>query len=79
MRFYEFLNRHRAESLSEAEKGAKFERLMRVCLFVLLKYKGFIPKVGLWHDFPCRNYFSVGHVPGSDLVALSGDGEIGPH
>ena len=73
--FYELLNRYRAESLSEAEKGTKFERLMRVYLLALPKYKGLITKVWLWHDFPYRKDFGSGHDLGIDLVALTVDGE----
>ena len=37
---YKILNKYRADSLSEAEKGTKFEELMRFYLLELPKYKG---------------------------------------
>ena len=39
MEFRELLARYRGESLSEAEKGSKFERLMRVYLLALPKFQ----------------------------------------
>ena len=39
MEFRELLSRYRSESLSEAEKGSKFERLMRVYLLALPKFQ----------------------------------------
>ena len=39
MEFRELLARYRSESLSEAEKGSKFERLMRVYLLALPKFQ----------------------------------------
>jgi len=73
--FHELLNRYRAASLSEAEKGTKFEQLMRAYLLALPKYRGLISKVWLWHDFPCRRDFGTGHDLGIDLVALTVAGE----
>ena len=42
--FHELLVRYRAESLSEAEKGAKFERLMRAYLLTIVL---FLPLCGV--------------------------------
>ena len=73
--FHELLKRYRAESLSEAEKGAKFERLMRAYLLALPKYEGLLAHVWLWHDFPYRSDFGSGHDLGIDLVAQTVTGE----
>ena len=73
--FRELLARYRAESLSEAEKGTKFERLMRAYLLALPKFQGMFEKVWLWHDFPYRTDFGNGHDIGIDLVVLTMMGE----
>ena len=75
MEFRELLTRYRGESLSEAEKGSKFERLMRVYLLALPKFQGMFEKVWLWHDFPYRTDFGNGHDIGIDLVVLTVTGE----
>ena len=73
--FSEILGKYRADSLSEAEKGTKFEELMRTYLLNLPKYKGMFDKVWLWCDFPFRMDFGSGHDLGIDLVALTVSGE----
>lgn len=73
--FHELLARYRAESLSEAEKGAKFERLMRAYLLALPKYEGLLANVWLWRDFPYRSDFGSGHDLGIDLVAQTVTGD----
>ena len=73
--FYDLLEKYRAESLSEAEKGTKFEELIRSYLFMLPKFHGLFSKVWLWHDFPFRKDFGSGHDLGIDLVALTVSGE----
>lgn len=75
MDFNDLLNRYRAESFSEAEKGTKFERLMRAYLLALPKYEGLFTNVWLWHDFPYRTDFGSGHDLGIDLVAKTVTGE----
>ena len=70
--FYDLIEKYRAESLSEAEKGTKFEELIRSYLFMLPKFHGLFSKVWLWHDFPFRKDFGSGHDLGIDLVALTG-------
>ena len=73
--FPEILGKYRADSLSEAEKGTKFEELMRTYLLNLPKYKGMFEKVWLWRNFPFRTDFGSGHDLGIDLVALTVSGE----
>ena len=73
--FLEVLGKYRADSLSEAEKGTKFEELMRTYLLNRPQYKGMFDKVWLWRDFPFRKDFGSGHDLGIDLVALTFSGE----
>lgn len=73
--FYDLIEKYRAESLSEAEKGTKFEELIRSYLFMLPKFHGLFSKVWLWHDFSFRKDFGSGHDLGIDLVALTVSGE----
>ena len=73
--FYDLIEKYCAESLSEAEKGTKFEELIRSYLFMLPKFHGLFSKVWLWHDFPFRKDFGSGHDLGIDLVALTVSGE----
>ena len=73
--FHELLARYRAESLSGAEKGAQFERLMRGYLLAVPKYEGLLANVWLWRDFPYRSDFGSGHDLGIDLVAQTVTGD----
>ena len=73
--FDDLLKRYREESLSESEKGTKFEELMRAYLLALPKYHGMFDKIWLWRDFPCRKDFGSGHDLGIDLVAHTVSGE----
>ena len=74
-KFQDLLAKYRHASLSEAEKGAKFEELMRSYLLALPKYRGIVSKVWLWSDFPFRKDFGSGHDLGIDLVVLAANGE----
>lgn len=75
MGFIDLLKKYREGSLSEAEKGTKFEELMRAYLLMLPKYRGLISKVWLWRNFPFRKDFGAGHDVGIDLVVLTVSGE----
>ena len=75
MEFHELLARYRRESLSEAQKGTKFEQLVRAYLLALPRFQGLFAKVWLWRDFPYRTDFGSGHDLGIDLVALTVSGE----
>ena len=73
--FNDLLKKYRDCSMSEAEKGAKFEELMRAYLLFLPKYRGVLERVWLWKDFPYRKDFGTGHDVGIDLVAFTVTGE----
>jgi predicted helicase len=73
--FDDLLKKYRDTSLSEAEKGTKFEELMRAYLLLLPKFSGMFADVWLWRDFPYRRDFGSGHDLGIDLVAKTVGGE----
>ena len=71
--FKEVLNKFRAESFTEREKGTKFERLMRSWLLTDPRYNE-LEKVWLWEEFPGRKDFG-GADTGIDLVAKTEMGD----
>ena len=73
--FLDLLKKYCDNSLSEAEKGTKFEELMRVYLLMRPQFHGMFNKIWLWRDFPFRKDFGTGHDVGVDLVALTVTGE----
>ena len=73
MNFKEVLNKFRAESFTEREKGTKFERLMRSWLLTDPRYNE-LEKVWLWEVFPGRKDFG-GTDTGIDLVAKTEMGD----
>ena len=73
--FTKILEKYRRESFSEANKGTRFEELMRAYLWADPKYAGRFNDIWLWHDFPFRKDFGSGHDVGIDLVALTHDGQ----
>lgn len=73
MTITEILEQFRTESLTEKEKGTKFERLMKSWLKTDPRYHN-LHKVWLWDEFPQRNEFG-GKDIGIDLVAKTDEGE----
>ena len=73
--FTKILEKYRRESFSEADKGTRFEELMREYLWSDPKYAMFFKDIWLWHDFPFRKDFGSGHDVGIDLVARTHDGQ----
>ena len=73
--FTKVLEKYRRESFSEADKGTRFEELMREYLWSDPKYAMFFNEIWLWHDFPFRRDFGSGHDVGIDLVAKTHDGQ----
>lgn len=67
MTFLDVLNFLRADSLSEHEKGTRFERLMRSWFLADPRYSE-LEDVWLWEDFPAKKDFG-GSDLGIDLVA----------
>ena len=73
MTFKEVLNKYRAISFTEKEKGTKFERLMRLWLLTDPRYER-LTHVWMWNDFPSKSDFG-GKDIGIDLVAKTELGE----
>ena len=73
MTFKEVLNKYRAISFTEKEKGTKFERLMRSWLLTDPRYER-LTHVWMWNDFPSKSDFG-GKDVGIDLVAKTELGE----
>ena len=73
--FVKILEKYRRDSLSEADKGSRFEELMREYLWNDPKYSIFFNEIWLWREFPFRKDFGTGHDVGIDLVARTHDGK----
>ena len=76
MTFSAILDKYRAISFSERDKGTRFERLMQAYLKVEPKYQALLEEVWLWNDFPYRKDFGSGKDTGIDLVARTFDGKF---
>lgn len=72
--FAEILAYFRDTSLTETEKGTRFERLMCAWLRTDARYADLFASVWLWEEFPFRNQFG-GKDTGIDLVAKTQEGE----
>lgn len=73
MTFKQVLEKYRAISFTEKEKGTKFERLMRSWLLTDPRYER-LTHVWMWNDFPSKSDFG-GKDTGIDLVAKTELGE----
>ena len=73
--FVKILEKYRRDSFSEADKGSRFEELMREYLWNDPKYSIFFNEIWLWREFPFRKDFGTGHDVGIDLVARTHDGK----
>ena len=72
--FTKILEKYRREAFSEADKGTRFEELMREYLWADPKYTACFTEIWLWRDFPFRKDFGSGHDVGIDLVAKTIEG-----
>jgi len=70
MQFNSILEKYRAFSFSERDKGARFERLMQAWLRTDPLFKDRFSHVWMWNEFPYRKDFG-GKETGIDLVAKS--------
>lgn len=66
--FQDILKGFRQGSISEREKGGKFERLMKGYLLSSPLYSNTLKKVWMWNEFPYKSQFG-GSDLGIDLVA----------
>lgn len=73
MIFNEVLNKFRAESFTQKDKGTHFERLIRSWLLSDPRYSN-LTDVWMWEDFPSKKDFG-GKDTGIDLVARTDTGE----
>ncbi len=53
MPFTKILDKYRRESFSEANKGTRFEELIREYLWADPKYGVYLKDIRLWRDFLC--------------------------
>ena len=74
MNFKAVLEKYRAYSFSEKDKGERFERLMKAYLLTDPKYAAKLEKVWLWSEFPGKDDLGGWDV-GIDLVALTIEGD----
>src|SRR5688500_11421826 len=72
--FNSILSNFRKYSLSERDKGHKFERLMQAYLQTDPRYAHLFKNVWLWNDFTARRDLG-GSDSGIDLVALTHTGD----
>ena len=75
MNFTTVIEEYRKIAFSEADKGKRFERLMRAYFLTEPMYQTEIKTVWLWNEFPYRKDFGSGHDLGIDLVALTFSGD----
>lgn len=75
MTFNELLDKYRAISFSEYDKGSRFEVLMKNFLLTYPEYREKFSAVWLWNDFPFKNEFGSKDV-GIDIVAKTVDGDF---
>lgn len=73
MTFNNVLNKFRAESFTQKDKGTQFERLMRSWLLSDPRYSN-LTDVWMWEDFPSKADFG-GKDTGIDLVARTDTGD----
>lgn len=71
--FLKILDKFRSESVSERDKGGRFERLMQAYMQTTPLYADDLDKVWLWSEFPYHDQFG-GKDTGIDLVAKTNDG-----
>ena len=74
MKFNALLEEYRKYSLSEHDKGTRFEKLMQAYLQTDPKYAHKFKHVWLWNEFPAKSDFG-GKDTGIDLVAQTSDGD----
>ncbi len=74
--FEQIIDKYRAESFSERDKGDRFEKLIKAYLLTKPEYKTQLSDVWLWSEFPEKSQFGTGGKDtGIDLVCRTYDGE----
>ena len=72
--FKEILTRFRTESITEHDKGAKFEKLIKRWFLTDPEYANVLENVWLWEEFPGKASLGGADL-GIDLVAKTDDGK----
>ena len=75
MTFQDILAKYRAVSISERDKGDRFERLMQAFLQTVQWYAGTFRHVWLWREFPYKQNLG-GKDTGIELVAQTVEGDF---
>lgn len=75
MNFSTVIEKYRKQAFSEADKGKRFERLIKAYFLTEPIYKTEIKTVWLWDEFPYRKDFGSGKDLGIDLVAETTSGD----
>ena len=74
--FESVIEKYRAESTSERDKGDRFEKLMKAYLLTKPAYAQLLSDVWLWAEFPYKDQFGTnGKDTGIDLVCRTHDGD----
>ena len=71
----ELLKKYRSAEISERDKGAKFERLMKNFLLTYPEYREKFSNVWLWNDFPFRDELGTVDL-GIDIVCKTFNGDF---
>ena len=75
MTFNELLDKYRAISFSEHDKGSRFEALMKNFLLTYPEYREKFSNVWLWNDFPFRDELGTVDL-GIDIVCKTFNGDF---
>lgn len=74
--FESIIEKYRADSFSERDKGDRFEKLMKAYLKTKPTYASLLSDVWLWTEFPYKDQFGTGGKDtGIDLVCRTHGGE----
>ena len=73
--FKDILARFRSESITEHDKGSKFEKLIKRWFLTDPEYANILDKVWLWEEFPGKESMG-GNDLGIDLVAKTDEGKF---
>jgi predicted helicase len=76
MNFSTVIEKYRKQAFSEADKGKRFERLIKAYFLTAPIYQTEIKTVWLWDEFPYRKDFGSGKDLGIDLVAETTSGDF---
>lgn len=73
MMLSELLQKCKESAASKSNKGALFERVIKLYFLTDKLYSSQIEEVYLWEEFPYRTQFGAGHDIGIDIVIKTKD------